>query len=57
MVVASSGTTGAVSKLGASEGGTCCGFDEARGLTVFGRPGNKHRPELQRRRALTQDVL
>lgn len=30
---------------------------EAKGLTVFGMPGNKHCPDLQRRRALTQNAL
>lgn len=33
-----------VSKLGASENGTCLRLDEARGLTVFGEPGNKLHP-------------
>jgi hypothetical protein len=46
-----------VSKLGASQSGTCLRFDEARGLTVFGEPGNKLSPELERRRALTVNVL
>jgi hypothetical protein len=45
-----------VSKLGASQSGTCLRFDEARGLTVFGEPGNKLSPELDRRRALTVNV-
>jgi hypothetical protein len=44
-----------VSKLGASQSGTCLRF-EARGLTVFGEPGNKLSPELDRRRALTVNV-
>jgi hypothetical protein len=45
-----------VSKLGASENGTCLRLDEARGLTVFGEPGNKLHPQLQSVRALTANV-
>jgi hypothetical protein len=50
---ASLGATEPVSKLEASQSGTCLRLDEARGLTVFGEPGNKLGPALQRRRALT----
>jgi hypothetical protein len=33
-----------VSKLGASQSGTCLRFGEARGLTVFGEPGKQAWP-------------
>jgi hypothetical protein len=46
-----------VSKLGASQSGACLKRDEARGLTVFGEPGNKLNPGLQNQRALTANVL
>jgi hypothetical protein len=46
-----------VSKLGASQSGTCLRLDEARGLTLFGEPGNKLRLQLQRLRALTTNTL
>jgi hypothetical protein len=38
-----------VSKLGASESGTCLRFGEAKGLTVFGEPEKQAWPTAAKR--------